>query len=780
MMPPDKGRPESAAIQPRTVAIPAATQRTKNFVVCNTIVNGCDSKKSPIGKSVVPIASKLNLFKVLKSHQNASKPDVFKTIGNRIVIPMKLCLSSKKKPMIDKNSLDKPATFRMTVSSQKAPNDNPATNILDMQNSPLNPTPTSPTQPNSLCKPDQNKETTEYGDLNKFMSTVSSNLGLSGVLETQNKVDTKTNTLDTLNSHHEDVDNDLRSLSWLSSDNKELFKTIRKCNPDDPGISLSGDDTDSEEENNKGIFTATSKVDRQTHNNGRNSVQTEYNPMSKPPYSFSCLIFMAVEDSKEKKLPVKDIYNWVCRHFPYFRTAPSGWKNSIRHNLSLNRCFKKAETKDLGKDTVKGSLWCIDPAYRPNLVQALKRTPFYPYLHPTGIGQPLSLTNLANLLPGVHTGRVPSWSPSFPPSGNLWADPDMASAALNLMGLRGNESPKRSNSITNTLKELQDEICRDPEWKEKLSGKGEFPPDEQVVITGTSQDHNYSCASSTTSGSAQEEREERCASPESDKSAPDAAYEFETGDWGSSDDEADHGLVIDDVTEGDVTEEDEASQKLFDSGFSSMRSYKMKDRKRKRSSDVGKSTEKKRKISSSSSHRSGSSKEDAKKNKSKKLSPSKRKLKVRLAASNKKQAVSQKAKKPQVAVKREQKNSDVDSGKDSPKVSRVQRKRKIIQSPLPMKSRDRQEILDRPRITFRDSSSPSQYNTRSSGRRSPPRLKEDKKKKMVLASRRSARMRKRLMSEESKDEDEEIKLAAGSLLRLAGLTPLSPSRGTSG
>lgn len=30
--------------------------------------------------------------------------------------------------------------------------------------------------------------------------------------------------------------------------------------------------------------------------------------MSKPPYSFSCLIFMAVEDSKEKKLPVKVKY----------------------------------------------------------------------------------------------------------------------------------------------------------------------------------------------------------------------------------------------------------------------------------------------------------------------------------------------------------------------------------------------------------------------------------------------------------------------------------------
>ena len=72
-----------------------------------------------------------------------------------------------------------------------------------------------------------------------------------------------------------------------------------------------------------------------------------YNPRkhinNKPPYSFSCLIFMAIEDSPSKKLPVKDIYNWILTHFPYFQNAPTGWKNSVRHNLSLNKCFKKVD-----------------------------------------------------------------------------------------------------------------------------------------------------------------------------------------------------------------------------------------------------------------------------------------------------------------------------------------------------------------------------------------------------------------------------------------------------
>lgn len=72
-----------------------------------------------------------------------------------------------------------------------------------------------------------------------------------------------------------------------------------------------------------------------------------YDPLvhttSKPPYSFSSLIFMAIEDSVQKALPVKEIYAWIIQHFPYFKTAPTGWKNSVRHNLSLNKCFQKVE-----------------------------------------------------------------------------------------------------------------------------------------------------------------------------------------------------------------------------------------------------------------------------------------------------------------------------------------------------------------------------------------------------------------------------------------------------
>lgn len=82
-------------------------------------------------------------------------------------------------------------------------------------------------------------------------------------------------------------------------------------------------------------------------NKGKHPNNLPYDPLlhtnSKPPYSFSCLIFMAIEDSPTKALPVKEIYSWITEHFPYFKTAPNGWKNSVRHNLSLNKSFQKVE-----------------------------------------------------------------------------------------------------------------------------------------------------------------------------------------------------------------------------------------------------------------------------------------------------------------------------------------------------------------------------------------------------------------------------------------------------
>ncbi|KAK3717518.1 hypothetical protein QZH41_013783 [Actinostola sp. cb2023] len=169
-----------------------------------------------------------------------------------------------------------------------------------------------------------------------------------------------------------DTDNDLTSLNWLSRND-----VLRGFNVGSsvPPMSPSGEgDSDYPNELDSDLSPNGSAVTDGSLNNQKSP--------SKPPYSFSSLIFMAIEESPSKRLPVKDIYNWIMERFPYFRDARLGWKNSVRHNLSLNKCFKKVDKFKGGVQNVgKGSLWTVDPDYRPNLVQALRKTPSYNAYH---------------------------------------------------------------------------------------------------------------------------------------------------------------------------------------------------------------------------------------------------------------------------------------------------------------------------------------------------------------------------------------------------------------
>jgi forkhead box protein N len=67
---------------------------------------------------------------------------------------------------------------------------------------------------------------------------------------------------------------------------------------------------------------------------------------------------MAFRNSDTGHLPVSDIYNFIVENFPYYKTAKDGWKNSIRHNLSLNKCFEKIENPLNGSK--KGCLWGLN------------------------------------------------------------------------------------------------------------------------------------------------------------------------------------------------------------------------------------------------------------------------------------------------------------------------------------------------------------------------------------------------------------------------------------
>ena len=78
----------------------------------------------------------------------------------------------------------------------------------------------------------------------------------------------------------------------------------------------------------------------------------------KPDVSYIEMIGRVILSSHERKLCLQDIYDGIERFYPFFRSAPPRWRNSVRHNLSLHECFCKGERCENGK----GHYWCIHPA----------------------------------------------------------------------------------------------------------------------------------------------------------------------------------------------------------------------------------------------------------------------------------------------------------------------------------------------------------------------------------------------------------------------------------
>lgn len=73
----------------------------------------------------------------------------------------------------------------------------------------------------------------------------------------------------------------------------------------------------------------------------------------RPPYTYAALIRYAIHETHDEQLTLHEIYNWFTHTFAYFRRNAASWKNAVRHNLSLHKCFMRVEN-------VKGAVWTVD------------------------------------------------------------------------------------------------------------------------------------------------------------------------------------------------------------------------------------------------------------------------------------------------------------------------------------------------------------------------------------------------------------------------------------
>ncbi|XP_077349991.1 forkhead activin signal transducer 3-like [Lithobates pipiens] len=84
-----------------------------------------------------------------------------------------------------------------------------------------------------------------------------------------------------------------------------------------------------------------------------------YQRYAKPPYSYLAMIALVIQTSPERKLKLFQILKDISTLFPFFKGDYQGWKDSVRHNLSSNDCFRKV-LKDPLKPQAKGNYWTVD------------------------------------------------------------------------------------------------------------------------------------------------------------------------------------------------------------------------------------------------------------------------------------------------------------------------------------------------------------------------------------------------------------------------------------
>ncbi|XP_010770561.1 forkhead box protein J1-A [Notothenia coriiceps] len=143
------------------------------------------------------------------------------------------------------------------------------------------------------------------------------------------------------------------------------------------------------------------------HGHCPDEVDYKTNMRIKPPYSYATLICMAMQASKKSKITLSCIYQWITDNFCYYRHADPTWQNSIRHNLSLNKCFIKVpRQKD---EPGKGGFWKIDPQYAERLLSGAYKKRRMP---PVRINPVLQNRLRINVHPQTRSPCIPAGSQS--------------------------------------------------------------------------------------------------------------------------------------------------------------------------------------------------------------------------------------------------------------------------------------------------------------------------------------------------------------------------------
>ncbi|XP_068724523.1 forkhead box protein O1-like [Montipora capricornis] len=170
------------------------------------------------------------------------------------------------------------------------------------------------------------------------------------------------------------------------------LKTRQTFRAEEKGVSVVQDDEHSEEDEIENIESPRSYASSES-NSSRDDAMVNLTPdllstrggqapVPKPrsqqvnPWgkaSYSDLITMAITSTDENMMTLSDIYGWIVKNVPYFNDkgtylSVQGWKNAVRHTLSLRKRFVRVP------DPTRPyrSMWTISEDHKRNHMKTVK------------------------------------------------------------------------------------------------------------------------------------------------------------------------------------------------------------------------------------------------------------------------------------------------------------------------------------------------------------------------------------------------------------------------
>lgn len=111
-------------------------------------------------------------------------------------------------------------------------------------------------------------------------------------------------------------------------------------------------------------FESNNMINTKVRVNCDNSINSKFSESSKIP-SYTCMIAQAILSSRDRKFTLGEIYEYIERKYPAIEDKVKGWRNCVRHNLSLNECFIKIGPSGHGR----GNNWTVHPSYIDNFLR---------------------------------------------------------------------------------------------------------------------------------------------------------------------------------------------------------------------------------------------------------------------------------------------------------------------------------------------------------------------------------------------------------------------------